>query len=494
MTKDWTDPDTVEQTFYTMKDLDALAAALPVAGREGVMGGVAKIFGLPAMADLSDKAMKQVFVFARMKLDTISDQHAARARFRDLVIASIKGNVIENGAVNSRQALDAADPKDTDSQAMQASPAARPATQVEPQAPRAQQSLGLDTPPARPEKHPAAQARTQTAPNREIPDEANPARSGAPQSRPAAHVAAAVPQQPNAQPSPQSTPPTAPQAVPQLRVSAVPLFPNGPLSPERLPSDYAKLLLPRPKSGDRRALSAWISGLPWAPAMIAIGFPETPTNSDMVVDQEGELSQGPDMYLKRVGGIEISAPDPTLRDVNPAGHARWLLKVAGPEIDRAALADFVECLKEAIATFSNERLDLLKSLGAKLEFGSEAAALVSAASRLEAEFLDEMSDDRDRTAQLGFHASPNPQCRLDRGLALRRAAFMHVALGKDLGDALVEGLADLRQAQAMRLIEDDLGWEAAAAVSLTFNGVFFQDCRAALHSYRLAKNEHEMSF
>lgn len=83
--------------------------------------------------------------------------------------------------------------------------------------------------------------------------------------------------------------------------------------------------------------------------------------------------------------------------------------------------------------------------------------------------------------------TPLPEGEMAPGLLFRRAAFLHLAMGSHMADALLDAAMDLRFAMVLR----DQDPETSALICATFDEAVKEDCARPISSYRVAKNEME---
>lgn len=423
--------DRLRRQFHTMKGLDELAAEIPQGpARDALPAFLSEKFGVPGHGSDND-SLKRLFIFCRLKLDTYPDAESMQAVFLDAVSVAI-----QPGAVQSVRPA-AADPVSEEGHALREAPDAPPA-----HAPPA---------PARPRVDPAPAAAARPAPGRAAPSSVN------------GHDASA----------------TADDPV---------LFPGQPFTGD-LPIHYPSLLLPCPDQGRVQSTrSRWLSGELWGRDALGIGFGDLSHRAEeRLADAEAEMSADPAAYAARNGITMVSGA------ILNAAPREWLQSAAaasgqelpGPAELTRALRD---AFAKAIVLFAPDRATLLAGLGARILAGPDARESFACAMQIERSFLADWQDGEGRRAQI-LLGSPHPERAMSEGTALTRAAVTHLITGRQFADCLVEGLAELRLAQALRGQPED----CSTRIISGFDRIFFHDCQAALDDYRFAKNAVEMA-
>lgn len=475
MKMDWTNPESIDTAFYTMKGLEDLARSIPEASRSKLLSSLAQHFSIPEPPNTEDQSVKRIFVFSRMKLDTLPDQEESRAFFSRSVSEAMTSLALTASAPVRPQPMT--------QRAEVAQPDAAERRPIEAEVPKPVQRSAV----------PAASAPVRHPPVQPVVTEITP--------RPIASQAK-MPLEQKVDVSLKSAP-VKPSVPPSAAASNVTMFrppadrptawisgrePDG--KPIDLPSGFTSMLLPHPKVDNLRDMSNWISGKPWSARSVVISFPQSPANVDRFVEEESEMSQGMALYLKRMGCMEIAQPSAIYKEWNPVGHADWLLAKGDEEIRVDALNYFAWAIGDALAVFTDGRIRTLHEHGASMTFGREAAQMITNLGNMEAGFLSEYDPEmEEHLADANILGSVNPRARIAPGISLRRAAFMHVARGADIGDCCVEALAELRLAQVQRQLMARYGEETANEAILAFNAIFFTDCQSDADAYRIAKNE-----
>lgn len=474
---DWTNPETIDTAFYTMKGLEDLAKSVPADARPKLLDALAGHFSLPKPPDLEDQSVKRVFVFSRMKLDTLPDQEESRALFTRVVSEALGAPVIQ-----------VAPPSLDDLPLL----AGSNLTQQHVSSPKAEREIPEVATFPKQAVRPIPSNQTRMPLAQEPKSDHAPASRGAVSSMQQAVQSSAAPAKSTANAPAIST------AIYKPPTDAVPSYISGqaPASrPDGITSGYTSMLLAHPQVKSLRDMSNWLSGKPWTSRSVAIAFPQSSANVEKVVEEEAEMSQGMSLYLKRIGCMEIAPPSDLYQEWNPAGHADWLLEQGSGPIRDDALNYFAWAIGDAVAIFSDEKAKALHDHGAVMSFGSEVAQMITNAADIEQEYL--ANYDATKEAELPQQiilGSISPRGQIVPGLTLRRAAFMHVAAGMEIGDCLVEALADFRMAQVQRDLAEQYDQEMADSVYQCFNEVFFSDCKSDAGEYRVAKNVIRLTF
>ena len=288
-----------------------------------------------------------------------------------------------------------------------------------------------------------------------------------------------------------------PRAQPAKVATSVSATVHGPVAlyetqeePEDPPAGFARLLLPPPSRNQSRQIGLWLSGDAWNDSGVTIAFRQTDHFANMVTEVEAEIDASPASCFDEMG-LRTHAPhDPLLENLCQGRPGDWLIGQGEGEVETRYLQRFGRAMGAAIYLLDPERAAMLARCGAGLAIGAKGKELISAAGRIEDLFCEELADVDHRPEQ-SLNGNITPYGKLEPGQAFVRAAFM-VAIGHDLGEALVDGLLDFRTAQALRAaIERDEDQEDLNEIHAMMPEVFFTDCRTPLLSCSVAKNEYE---
>lgn len=282
-----------------------------------------------------------------------------------------------------------------------------------------------------------------------------------------------------------------PEAGPERFKGAPPdlaLFPGHKALRAGIPENYLSLLVPPPIRPDSSKLSAWFAGELVSPSSFSLAVGDLSDRDHLrMTEIEAEFLAAPKIFLERHGHLarakEMERRTPAA-DALLADMESQMGETAASDLD--ILKAFRDAVGASIEEVWPEKAEGLRAVGGMLRTGAELMPLLRHAWGLEQGWLAEVGGALEGPAQ-NILGTPLPEGEMAPGLLFRRAAFLHLAMGSHMADALLDAAMDLRFAMVLR----DQDPETSALICATFDEAVKEDCARPISSYRVAKNEME---
>lgn len=241
-----------------------------------------------------------------------------------------------------------------------------------------------------------------------------------------------------------------------------------------------EVLPPPPKGGDALQLESWVRGRAWNDAIINMEM--TDPREDVIEDMMDLETDLESQYRQMCENGRIRSPqalpDPgggsSHSDI--AGLASACDSVEDDAPDKAMIR-FETALLIAMKTFVPDQHAFIHANRGRIVAGEAAKKAIYQAEMVESKLLSRFGrepDDADSPENLhDMRSTITDDVALGPGIAIRRAAFLHMIAGRPLHDALFDGLLELRLAQLDREIrsrpETLAGEGANSAGMVTFD-------------------------
>ena len=236
-------------------------------------------------------------------------------------------------------------------------------------------------------------------------------------------------------------------------------------------------ILPPPPAGEDGALhGAWLDGAAWHPLSMGVKpvIPEG-TSMDDVVEMQSEFYAVPAAALKTYAARRPSDVEQSAADARELHRCGIDLGHYGVTYERAA-SGLSEAYLAHLSRYFPEGAAFLRRVGVGISCPPALADATASALDIEAHFIETGPDGQEQGSAPDARGAIGARARLDRPWVLERAMQLHLDSGVPLARGLVEGLVELRHAQAVRAHGDGITTDR-------FDRLFSEDWLRELSDY-----------